>query len=78
MLEYWAIDKVTYVEFFNEYYNREDAQVYESSADFFRALNSKTENVLIWTKSDSQIVFYLFSHQSKEVMVKIANSIKEK
>lgn len=78
MLEYWDIEKVTYVEFFNEYYNREDAQVHESSADFFRALNSKTENVLIWTKSDSQIVFYLFSHQSKEVMVKIANNIKEK
>lgn len=78
MLEYWAIEKVKYVEFFNDYYDREDAQVYESSADFFRALNSNTENVLIWTKADSQIVFYLFSHQSKEVMVEIANNIKEK
>lgn len=75
VLEYWDVSHTDYVEVFSDEYAYESVFIGNTIADFYYAVDSDTDNVLIWSNDDSSIMFCLYSMQPKDIMIKIASSI---
>ena len=75
VFEYWNVDNTDYVEVFSDDYESEFVQINDIPADFYKATDINTDNVLLWANDDGSIMFCLFSRQAKEVMINLASSI---
>lgn len=78
LLNCFRLGESDHFEVFTENYRHFEVSVSDNSADFFQSVDDNTDSILVWTDSDNTLEYNLYAQHPKELMIRIAEGIKEK
>ena len=78
LLEYTFASESDYVEIITKDYTQETVIVDKRNADLYLGTRADIANILVWSDASGEIIYRLSSNHPKEIIIQIANGIKEK
>lgn len=78
LLEYTFASESDYVEIITKDYTQETVIVDKRNADLYLGKRADIANILVWRDASGEIIYRLSSNHPKEIIIQIANGIKEK